>query len=158
MKNEIIEKERQELASLQSKGFFARIRWYFSKSGPGWMQGAMTLGGGSAMAALFSGAFLKYQLLWVQPVAMLIGVVMLSALSYQTLTRGERPFYAMKKYVSPAIAWMWAIFTLVTTLIWHFPQYAIASGMLLDLAEAFFLLNSLLLQRYKRWCFWVLRF
>ncbi len=139
MKNETnIEKERQELLSLKNKSLPTRLKWYFSKSGPGWMQSAMTLGGGSAMAALFSGAFLKYQLLWVQPVAMLIGITMLSALSFQTLTRGERPFYAMKKYVSPAVAWIWVIFTLITTMIWHFPQYAIASGMSLDLLEEFF--------------------
>lgn len=139
MNNETsIEKERNELISLKNKSLPARLKWYFSKSGPGWMQSAMTLGGGSAMASLFSGAFLKYQLLWVQPVAMLIGITMLSALSYQTLTRGERPFYAMKKYVSSTVAWMWVIFTLITTIIWHFPQYAIASGMSLDLLQAFF--------------------
>lgn len=134
---ELVAKERAELKALESKGFWARIRWYFSKSGPGWMQSAMTLGGGSAMASLFSGAFLKYELLWVQPIAMLIGVIMLSALAYQTLTTGTRPFYAMKKYVSPAVAWMWAICTLVATMIWHFPQYSLAAGMSLDLIQAF---------------------
>ena len=82
---EVVRREVAELRALETKGRWARIKWYFSKSGPGWMQSAMTLGGGSAMASLFSGAFLQYELLWVQPVAMLIGIVMLSALAHQTL-------------------------------------------------------------------------
>lgn len=135
--SEILQQEILELRALKDKGVFARMKWYFSKSGPGWMQSAMTLGGGSAMASLFSGAFLQYKLLWVQPVAMLIGIIMLSALAYQTLTTSTRPFYAMKEYVSPWIAWMWAICTLVSTLIWHFPQYALASGMLFDLFSTY---------------------
>ena len=43
----------------------------------------------------------------------------------------------MKKYVSPIVAWAWAICTLVATMIWHFPQYSLASGMTLDLVQAF---------------------
>ena len=93
---EQIRKEKEELISLESKGGWAKVKWYFSKSGPGWMQSAMTLGGGSAMASLFSGAFLGYEMLWVQPVAMLVGIVMLSALAYQTMCKRERPFLAMK--------------------------------------------------------------
>ena len=136
-KSDLVKKEVAELRDLKHKGVWARTKWYFSKSGPGWMQSAMTLGGGSAMASLFSGACVKYQLLWVQPIAMLIGVIMLSALAHQTMCRGERPFYAMKKYVSPIVAWAWAICTLVATMIWHFPQYSLASGMTLDLVQAF---------------------
>lgn len=132
-----LENEVKELRALKSKSALIRLKWYFSKSGPGWMQSAMTLGGGSAMASLFSGAFLQYQLLWVQPVAMLMGIIMLSALAYQTLSTQTRPFQAMKEYVSPFVAWMWAICTLISTLIWHFPQYSLASGMLLDLFSAF---------------------
>lgn len=114
-KSDLVKKEVAELRDLKHKGVWARTKWYFSKSGPGWMQSAMTLGGGSAMASLFSGACVKYQLLWVQPIAMLIGVIMLSALAHQTMCRGERPFYAMKKYVSPIVAWAWAICTLVAS-------------------------------------------
>lgn len=134
---EQVRREVAELRELQHKGRWARTKWYFSKSGPGWMQSAMTLGGGSAMASLFSGAFLEYKLLWVQPVAMLIGIVMLSALAHQTLCTGTRPFYAMKKFVSPAVAWAWAICTILATLIWHFSQYSLAAGMSLDLLQVF---------------------
>ncbi|MCF8379786.1 MAG: divalent metal cation transporter [Bacteroidales bacterium] len=133
---EILTRERKELTELQSKGRLARIRWYFSKSGPGWMQSAMTLGGGSAMASLFAGAFLQYKLLWVQPLAMVLGIIMLSALAHQTLSTKTRPFYAMKQFVSPALAWAWAIFALIATIIWHFPQYALAAGMADDIIKA----------------------
>ena len=136
-KSDLVKKEVAELRDLKHKGVWARTKWYFSTSGPGLMHSAMTLGGGSAMASLFSGACVKYQLLWVQPIAMLIWVIMLSALAHQTMCRGERPFYAMKKYVSPIVAWAWAICTLVATMIWHFPQYSLASGMTLDLVQAF---------------------
>lgn len=134
---ELVKKEVAELKALEKKGGWAKTKWYFAKSGPGWMQSAMTLGGGSAMASLFSGAFLGYQLLWVQPIAMLIGITMLSALAHQTLHTGTRPFYAMKQYVNPALAWGWAICTIVATIIWHFSQYSLIAGMSLDLLQAF---------------------
>ena len=47
-----------------------------------------------------------YELLWVQPVAMLIGCVMLFALSHQTLSTGEKPFAAMRDHVHPSLAWL----------------------------------------------------
>ena len=47
---ETLARERAELRELEGKPLGKRIGWYFSKSGPGWMQSAMTLGGGSAMA------------------------------------------------------------------------------------------------------------
>lgn len=134
---EVVRREIAELRALQQQGRWARTKWYFAKSGPGWMQSAMTLGGGSAMAALFSGAFLGYQLLWVQPVAMLIGIVMLAALAHQTLCTGTRPFQAMKTFVHPAVAWAWALCTIAATMIWHFSQYSLVAGMSLDLMQAF---------------------
>lgn len=133
---EVLAKEQAELRALETKGVLARYKWYFSKSGPGWMQSAMTLGGGSAFASLFAGAFLGYKLLWVQPLAMLMGIIMLSALAHQTLSVRERPFYAMKKHFSPTMAWLWAISAIVATIIWHFPQYALAAGMSADIINA----------------------
>ena len=133
---DVLARERAELRDLEDKPFRQRIGWYFAKSGPGWMQSAMTLGGGSAMASLFAGAFLQYELLWVQPLAMFLGIIMLSALSHQTLSTNARPFYAMKQFVHPALAWAWAISTLLATIIWHFPQYALAAGMSDDILKA----------------------
>lgn len=133
----LVKKEIEELRALENRNWWNKLKWYFSKSGPGWMQSAMTLGGGSAMASLFSGAFLGYEMLWVQPVAMLIGIIMLSSLSHQTLCKGERPFLAMKTYVGAPLAWAWAICAIIATVIWHFSQYSLASGMTLDLIQAF---------------------
>ena len=134
-KQNALEKEKTLLFTLEKKTILKRWKGYFSLSGPGWMQSAMTLGGGSAMASLFAGAFLQYKLLWVQPLAMLLGVIMLSAMSYQTLSTSSRPFDAMKRFVNPPIAWLWIIITLGSTVIWHFPQYALAAGMADDMLK-----------------------
>jgi manganese transport protein len=133
---EILARETAELRDLEHQSRWKRLRWYFSKSGPGWMQSAMTLGAGSAMASLFAGAFLQYKILWVQPLAMLLGIIMLSALAFQTLSTQTRPFYAMKRFLHPSVAWAWAICALLATIIWHFPQYALAAGMSDDIIKA----------------------
>ena len=133
---EALAREKVELAELQSKGLLPRWRAYFAKSGPGWLQSALVLGSGSAMASLFAGAFLQYRLLWVQPLAMVLGIVMFWAMSYQTLSTGMRPFYAVKCYVHPAMAWAWAIGAMLATIVWHLPQYALAAGMTEDIIKA----------------------
>ena len=128
--------EKSELAALEGKPLLSRWRWYFSKTGPGWLQSAMTLGGGSAMASLFLGAYFQYDLLWIQPLAMILGVVMLMAMSHQTLSTGVRPFDSLRQHISPSLAWTWAIASLVATVIWHFPQYGLAAGMVSDMLGA----------------------
>jgi manganese transport protein len=133
---ETLAREKLELEELQSKGVLRRCRGYFAKSGPGWLQSALVLGSGSAMASLFAGAFLQYRLLWVQPLAMVLGIIMFRAMSYQTLSTGIRPFYAMKRYVHPGMAWAWAIGALLATMVWHLPQYALAAGMTEDMIKA----------------------
>lgn len=133
---EALEKEKAELREVRQKDFLARLRVYFGKTGPGWLQSAMTLGGGSAMASLYAGAYLKYKVLWVQPLAMALGIIMLSAIAYQTLSTGARPFDAMKRYVHPLFAWAWGLASLVATIVWHFPQYALAAGMTDDMIKA----------------------
>lgn len=98
--------------------------------GPGWLQGAMTLGGGSAITSLTLGTVFGYEFLWVQPVAMVIGCVMLFALSHQTLSTGEAPFQAMRRHVSVPLAWLWAIAALASSIIWGFSHYPLSAGML----------------------------
>lgn len=126
---EALVQERAELAEIATRGLFGRCRGYWAKTGPGFLQSAMTLGGGSAGASLFIGAYLGYEFLWVQPVAMILGVIVLSAMSHQTLCSQMRPFDALRRYTHPSIAWAWAIASLVATVIWHFPQYSLAAGM-----------------------------
>lgn len=133
---EALAKEKAELIDLQGKSLGQRWKWYFSKCGPGWMQSAMTLGGGSAMASLYLGAHYRFDLLWVQPLAMMVGIVMLMAASHQTLSTGIRPFEAMKQFVHPALAWSWVLATLLSTIIWHLPQYALAAGVTEDILDA----------------------
>ena len=59
-KPEALAKEKERLRAVEHKGVFARWKVFFSMSGPGWMQSAMTLGAGSSAASLFAGAFLGY--------------------------------------------------------------------------------------------------
>ena len=132
---EALAKEKSQLAALEKKGVFKRWRGYFSMTGPGWLQSAILLGSGSAMASLFAGAFLEYKLLWVQPLAITLGVIMFAAMSHQALSTGARPFYAMKRFIHPAMAWAWAIGALFATILWHLPQYAIAAGMTEDMIK-----------------------
>ena len=61
---------------------------------------------------------------------------MFAAMSYQTLSTGVRPFYAMKHYIHPVLAWSWVIGALLATIIWHLPQYALAAGMTEDMLKA----------------------
>lgn len=122
--------EIQQLTQLANKPALARVPTYLRLSGPGWLQGAMTLGGGSAITSLTIGAVYGYELLWVQPLAMLIGCIMLFALSHQTLSTGIKPFDAMRRHVSPALAWLWAIAALASSIIWGFSHYPLSAGML----------------------------
>ncbi|MFC1636313.1 divalent metal cation transporter [Planctomycetota bacterium] len=133
---QVLAKERAELATLERESFLRRWRGYSKMTGPGYLQSALTLGGGSAVASLFAGSYLQYGLLWVQPVAMILGIIMLAALSHQTLSTGARPFSTIKIILHPALAWVWAFGALAVTIIWHFPQYALAAGMTEDMIKA----------------------
>ena len=134
---EVLEKECKELAELETKSRGTRWRGYFSHTGPGWLQSAITLGGGSAISSLYLGAHFQYRLLWVQPLAMLVGVVMLMAASHQTLSTCERPFEAMKRYVSPFVAYAWAAAAIIASIVFHLPQYALAAGVSEDMLGVF---------------------
>ena len=128
-------RERETLSRLSDQSLGVRLRGYLRFLGPGYLQSAMTLGGGTVSAALFAGAIFGYQLLWVAPFAMAMGLCMLSAISWQTLSTGQRPWPAMKEHAGPVFAWAWAIGALLSSMIWQFAQYALASAVLVDLAE-----------------------
>jgi len=105
----------------------------------------MTLGGGSAITSLSIGAMFGFEYLWVQPVAMIIGCIMLFALAHQTLSTGERPFVAMRDHFSPSVAWLWAIAALASSVIWGFSHYPLSAGMLeesIDVITGFNLMSS----------------
>ncbi len=118
-----LESEIAELEAVADKGAGAKIALYTKKSGPGWLQGAITLGGGSLAGALYLGVIMGYNMMWLQPLAMILGVIMLSAISYVTLSTGRRPFGAINEHVSPALGWAWIIATLMANIVWCMPQF-----------------------------------
>ncbi|MEM8865407.1 MAG: hypothetical protein AAGF31_07655 [Planctomycetota bacterium] len=120
-----VEADRAALASAQARGPVATLKTYVSLSGPGWLQSAMTLGGGSLGSSLYLGILGGASLLWLQPLAMLFGVVMLGAISYVTLSTGERPFRAINQHINPVLGWSWLIATLLANMVWALPQYSL---------------------------------
>jgi manganese transport protein len=127
--------EAERLDALAQKPWLVKLPSYLRLSGPGWLQGAMTLGGGSAITSLTIGGMYGYELLWVQPLSMLVGCIMLFALSHQTLSTGMAPFKAMREYVHPGLAWAWAIAALASSIIWGFSHYPLSAGMLEEIVE-----------------------
>lgn len=128
--------ESEELDRIATLPFYKRIPAYFKYTGPGFLQSAMTLGGGTVGACLMSGSLYGYKLLWVPPVAMLLGITVMSAVAYQTLETGERPYRAFWTRLHPALALLWALSALIATVIWHFPQYGLATNAVVDTATA----------------------
>lgn len=123
-----VAQEAERLAAAERAGGLRKWGLYTRMSGPGWLQGAITLGGGSLAGALYLGVIMGYQLMWLQPLAMILGVVMLSAISYVTLSTGERPFQSIKTYVSPALAWAWLLASMLANIVWCLPQFALGTG------------------------------
>jgi Mn2+/Fe2+ NRAMP family transporter len=115
---------------LEAKPWPARIRGYIALTGPGWLQSAITLGGGSLASSLYLGVIGGFSLLWLQPLAMVLGIIMLSAIGYVTLSTGERPFRAINEHINPVLGWGWAIASLVASMVWAMPQYSLATGVL----------------------------
>src|SRR5690606_32902818 len=106
-----------------------RKAWIYTRlSGPGWLQGAITLGGGSLAGALYVGVLGGWDLMWVQPLAMILGVIMLSAISYVTLSTQMRPLYAVNRYVSPVLGIAWLIATIIANHVWCVAQYALGEA------------------------------
>lgn len=120
------------LRTAQNASFLKKLLIYSRLSGPGWVQAAVTLGGGSLVGALYLGVIGGYEFLWLQPLAMLCGIIMLSAISYVTLSTDERPFRVMQKKVSPALAWGWLIATVIADTVFCAAQFALGRGALED--------------------------
>ncbi|MDF1799666.1 MAG: divalent metal cation transporter [Planctomycetota bacterium] len=136
MKHDENSDEVAHFAALDAKPFLPRTLGYLRHIGPGYMQSAMTLGGGTAFASIFAGAAFGYQLLWVAPLAMLLGIIVLSAVAHQTLSTGQRPFAAMHEHAGPVFAYGWAIGGILSSIIWQFAQYALASSMLVAVMKS----------------------
>ena len=130
-----LQAEEAMLEDLASRPFTTRFRGYLKLTGPGWLQSAMTLGGGSAAASVVAAYGYGYDLLWVQPLAMIAGIIMLAAIGNAVLATGERPYGAIRREVHGSVALMWGLATLAASIIWHFPQYGLAAAAVADLAQ-----------------------
>ncbi len=119
-------RDREDLLKAQQSGPLATLRTFTRLSGPGWLQSAITLGSGSLAGALFLGVLGGTSLLWLQLVAIVMGVIMLSAISYVTLSTGERPFRAINTHINPVLGWGWLIATCMANMIWCMPQFSVA--------------------------------
>ena len=125
-----VEQERQMLVDAIEKGGGTKLKTYCKLSGPGWIASAITLGGGSLASSLYLGVLGGYSLMWLQPLAMIMGVIMLSAIGYVTLSTGERPFRGINEHVSPVLGWGWALAVAAANIIWCMPQHSLANGVL----------------------------
>ena len=113
------------LLEAEEQGGAARLGTYVRLSGPGWLQSALTLGGGSLGSSLYLGILAGTSLLWLQPFAMILGVIMLSAISYVTLSTNERPLQAINRHINPVLGWSWVAATLMANMVWVLPQYSL---------------------------------
>ncbi len=125
-----VEADRQVLVDAQARGSVATAMAFVKLSGPGWLQSAVTLGGGSLAGSLYLGVLGGLSLLWLQPLAMVLGIIMLSAIGYVTLSTGERPFKAINEHVNPVLGWGWALATLMANIVWCMPQFSLANGVI----------------------------
>tara|TARA_B100000035_G_scaffold213340_1_gene182826 strand:- start:127 stop:1863 length:1737 start_codon:yes stop_codon:yes gene_type:complete len=123
-----VENEKQFLAKAESAGILSKLGAYTKLSGPGWLQSAITLGGGSLASSLFLGVLAGYSLLWLQPVAIILGIIMLSAISHVTLSTGQSPFTSINNEINPVLGWGWAIATIMANIVWCLPQFSLGTA------------------------------
>lgn len=129
--------EEVSLEEIRRRGWLGRVVGYARLTGPGYLQSAMTLGSGTAAVCLLSGWAYGYKLLWVQPVAMVLGIIVFAAIAKQTLNSGERPYAVFWNRLHPAMALAWGLSALFASIFWNIPQYAIAVSSLADLGVEF---------------------
>ena len=130
MKTQLTKTEAELLDLAETKGPLGKAAIYTKLSGPGWLQGAITLGGGSLAGALYLGVIAGFSLMWLQPLAMVCGIIMLAAIAYVTLTTGERPFGLVNRHLSPALGWAWLLATVMANIVWCMPQFNLARAAL----------------------------
>ena len=123
-----IENEKKYLAQAEASGIFSKLGAYTRLSGPGWLQSAITLGGGSLASSLFLGVLAGYSLLWLQPMAIVLGIIMLSAISHVTLSTGQSPFTSINNEINPVLGWGWAIATIMANIVWCLPQFSLGTA------------------------------
>jgi len=120
-----IEKDRELITQARKQGRGALVKAFIKLSGPGWLQSGITLGGGSLSSCLYLGMLVGFSFLWLQPIAMILGVVMLSAIAYVTLSTGQRPVGVINRRVNPVLGWGWLLAAMTANMVWSMPQFAL---------------------------------
>ena len=126
--SDALARDRELLEAARGRGSLATLAAFVKLSGPGWLQSAITLGGGSLAGSLYLGVLGGYELLWLQPLMMILGIVMLSAIAYVTLSTGEKPFGAINRHLSPVLGWGWLIAASMANLVWAMPQFSLGTA------------------------------
>ncbi len=126
--NPRIEKDRQMILDARAKGKGALFGAFVKLSGPGWLQSGITLGGGSLSSSLYLGVLVGFSFMWLQPLAMILGIIMMSAIAYVTLSTGERPLRGINQHVSPVLGWGWLLASMMANLVWSLPQFALGTA------------------------------
>ena len=121
-----VAKNREMIVKAQQEGLGSTLLAYTKLSGPGWLQSAITLGGGSLSGALFLGVLTGTNLLWVQLIMIVMGVIMLSAISHVTLSTGKKPFQAINQEINPVLGWGWLLATCAANMLWCMPQFSLS--------------------------------
>ncbi len=128
--NARIEQDRQLILDARAKGRLPMLGAFVRLSGPGWLQSAITLGGGSLSGSLYLGVLGGFMFMWLQPLAMIAGIIMLSAIAYVTLSTGKRPLGAINEHINPVLGWGWLFASMMANLVWSLPQFALATAAL----------------------------
>ena len=128
--NTKIEHDRQLIVDARAKGKLPLLGAFVRLSGPGWLQSAITLGGGSLSSSLYLGVLGGFMFLWLQPLAMIAGIIMLSAIAYVTLSTGKRPLRAINEHINPVLGWGWLLASMMANIVWSLPQFALATAAL----------------------------
>ena len=128
--NDSLAEEKELLKSVENAPASKKFKTYSKLTGPGWLQGAITLGGGSLAGSLYLGVIGGTQLLWLQPLMMMFGILMLSVIGYVTLSTGEKPFHAINRHINPVLGWGWLIAAMLANLVWAMPQFSLGTAAL----------------------------
>ncbi len=118
-------RDEEILTNAQARGPLATTFAFMRLSGPGWLQAAITLGGGSLGGALYLGMMSGTSMLWLQVVAMLVGLVMLMAIAYVTVTSGVRPYAAINEHINPVLGVGWLLATILANMIFILGQFSL---------------------------------
>ncbi len=123
--NPRVERDREMIVEAKKKGKVATTGVFVRLSGPGWLQSAITLGGGSLSSSMYLGMLGGFAFLWLQPLAMIAGIIMLSAIAYVTLSTDETPLKAINRHVNPVLGWGWLLSSMAANIVWSIPQYGL---------------------------------